>query len=81
MLIPRIKTVLAEAGVPAEALRGLPREADLFREGLLDSILLPRVVCALERAFGAEILLGDFERWNFASLSAMAALVERRGGR
>lgn len=77
-LIARLKDALVSAGVPA-AVRDAAPAADLFREGLLDSVVLPAVVLALEKAFVVKILLADFERWNFATLDAMAALVGRRG--
>lgn len=80
-LVARLKDALIEAGVAADPLRRARPGADLFHEGLLDSIVLPAIVRALEKTFGVKIPLADFERWNFASLDAMAALVERRKAR
>jgi len=57
---------------------GLDDEDDIFKVGGVNSLFAIELLTFVEEAFGITLEDGDLERKNFSSISAMAALVERK---
>jgi D-alanine--poly(phosphoribitol) ligase subunit 2 len=70
--VERIRRLIQEAlGVEEPA-----PETDLIDSGMLDSLALVSLITEIERDFGFELPLDDFDVENFRSLERMAAFVD-----
>lgn len=51
---------------------------NLLGSGFMDSLMVMQLVGALEAKFAIHLEIEDFTQYNFDSVAAIAALVERR---
>lgn len=56
----------------------LEDDTSLIERGLLDSMAIVKLITFLEERFGVELSDDEFDPDNFETLSAIAALVERK---
>jgi acyl carrier protein len=74
----RVRELLAAAAGPDMMRDGLADESDLFAAGVLDSFGMVMFLDVLTREFALQIPGEELKPENFASVAAIAALVERQ---
>lgn len=67
--------------VGGEVAAGVGSEDRIFERGVVDSLHLVELVDAIESRFGVAVDGDDLQPANFESIAAMAAYVQRKGGR
>ena len=55
-----------------------PVDADLFENGLIDSLAFVELLMKLEQEFGVSVAVDDLEIENFRTIERIAAFVEAR---
>ena len=75
LVIDRLRDIIAAtAGCDRAEIR---IDTDLFQSGILESVMLVKVVSQMEKAFHLRFPIQDFEQSNFSTLGRMAAMVEK----
>jgi acyl carrier protein len=72
-----IRDFLLEDALAAKNIRALEPDDSLFKSGALDSLVVMKVVAFCEENFGIEIPDHEVVPENFATVRALAKLVER----
>jgi acyl carrier protein len=73
-----IRAYIAEALLPGEGPDAVGDDTELIESGILDSLALVKMILHLEQRYGVSLAREEIVPEYFASVAAIAALVERK---
>lgn len=76
-IFPALLVIIKEVGASERAISKIGPDTDLFELGVFDSVSLVAAVVKAEKKFGISVQTGDFDPVNFATMRAIAGLIQR----